>query len=303
MEEGTAIEDHLKHMKTLTDKLAAIDAVVTEEDQIVTLLGSLPDSYTNLVTALESRVDDLSLEFVHQSLKNEEQKRQEKRTESVNQSNDTALFSNRHYNKPRKPIVCFNCQLPGHIQRYCPGKPVKKADLQQHTANRVTSSDNLSDECSRDYAFVVSNPLPHINASWIIDSGASRHMTAHRAYFTEYRLLEVPEKVSLGDGHTVDAIGIGTVGIMLTLGRKVSRAGTIHDVLHVPRLAENLFSVRSATEKGKIIQFGNNRCWLKDEQGKVRAMGTLRNKLYYLDCEPLTRTDRAKEVASVAVNI
>ena len=75
MKEGTPIEQHMKHMKDLSDKLAAVGAAITEEDQVVTILGSLPESYANLVTALEARVDNLTLDFVHQSLKNEEQKR------------------------------------------------------------------------------------------------------------------------------------------------------------------------------------------------------------------------------------
>ena len=77
MKEGTPIEHHLKHMKDLTDRLAAINAAVDEKDQVSTLLGSLPDSYSNVVTALEAQGNDLNLEFV-QSLKNEEQKGLEK---------------------------------------------------------------------------------------------------------------------------------------------------------------------------------------------------------------------------------
>ena len=54
MKEGTSIELHLKHMKEITDKLAAIGAPISEEDQVVTLLGSLPASYSGLVvTTLE----------------------------------------------------------------------------------------------------------------------------------------------------------------------------------------------------------------------------------------------------------
>ena len=51
-------------MKELTDKLAAVRAPIDEEDQVVTLLGSLPQSYSMLVTALEARVDDIKLDFV-----------------------------------------------------------------------------------------------------------------------------------------------------------------------------------------------------------------------------------------------
>ena len=51
------MESHLKEMKEITDKLASIGAEVVEQDQVVTLLGSLPPSYSALVTALEARVD------------------------------------------------------------------------------------------------------------------------------------------------------------------------------------------------------------------------------------------------------
>ena len=40
MKEGTSIENHIKHMKELTDKLAAIGAPISDEDKVVTLLGS-----------------------------------------------------------------------------------------------------------------------------------------------------------------------------------------------------------------------------------------------------------------------
>ena len=63
MKEGTAVEAHLKEMKELTDQLAALSAPVSEEDQVVTLLGSLPSSFATLVTALEARGDDLNLSY------------------------------------------------------------------------------------------------------------------------------------------------------------------------------------------------------------------------------------------------
>ena len=74
MKEGTSAEKHLKYMKKLTDRLVAIGAPIDEEDQVVTLLGSLPKSYSTLVTALEARSDDISLNYVQQALVHEEQK-------------------------------------------------------------------------------------------------------------------------------------------------------------------------------------------------------------------------------------
>ena len=75
MKEGTPMEVHLKEMKEITDKLASIGAPISEEDQVVTLLGSLLSSYSTLVTALEAHVDDIWLDFVQQALVHEEQKR------------------------------------------------------------------------------------------------------------------------------------------------------------------------------------------------------------------------------------
>lgn len=75
MKEGTSIETHLKHMKEITDKLASFGAPISEEDQVVTLLGSLLQSYSTLVTALEACAnDDLKLTHVQQVLIHEKMK-------------------------------------------------------------------------------------------------------------------------------------------------------------------------------------------------------------------------------------
>ena len=67
------MEAHIKTMKELIDSLAAINAPTAEEDQVVTLLGSLPPSYSTLVTALEAR-DAVTLSYVQQSFIHEEQR-------------------------------------------------------------------------------------------------------------------------------------------------------------------------------------------------------------------------------------
>ncbi len=61
-------------MKELTDKLSSIGSPISEEDQVVTLLGSLPSPFDSVVIALEARVDDLTLDFVQQQLLHQERK-------------------------------------------------------------------------------------------------------------------------------------------------------------------------------------------------------------------------------------
>ena len=49
--------------------------MISEEDQIVTLLGSLPDSYATMVTAMEAHMGTLTLQYVQQAVISEEQRR------------------------------------------------------------------------------------------------------------------------------------------------------------------------------------------------------------------------------------
>ena len=126
MSSDTSIEKHLKHMKELTDRLAAIKAPISEEDQVVTLLGSLPDSYSTLVTALETQKEPPTLEFVRQALMNEEQKRREQVPASASVSgvrshadSDTALSAGAAA-EGRPSRGCYKCGDLNHFQRSCP---------------------------------------------------------------------------------------------------------------------------------------------------------------------------------------
>ncbi len=75
MKEGTSVEQHLKLMKDLTDQLAVTEAPIAEEDKVIMLLGSLPRSYSNVVTAFEVQKDLVQLYFLQQALLHAEQKR------------------------------------------------------------------------------------------------------------------------------------------------------------------------------------------------------------------------------------
>ena len=59
---------------------------------------------------------------------------------------------------------------------------------------------------------------------WLIDSGATSHMTHSKEFLCHYQKFETPEKVSLGDGHTVTAIGSGEIKVKMRF--KVSEQKT-----------------------------------------------------------------------------
>ncbi|GMF43610.1 unnamed protein product [Phytophthora lilii] len=78
MEEGDDVLEHINKIKTLAEQLDAVNAPVSEDDLVITLLASLSESYQFLITALESRADSLTWELVTARLLHEDMKRKEK---------------------------------------------------------------------------------------------------------------------------------------------------------------------------------------------------------------------------------
>lgn len=81
--------------------------------------------------------------------------------------------------------------------------------------------------------------------NWIVDSGATCHICNSKELFEDLHPLSRPQKVTLGDGHTLEVIGTGAVEVKLKLPGEESKIGRLNEVLYVPTLAYNLLSVAS----------------------------------------------------------
>ena len=53
------MNEHIKSMSEIFQELAVISDAISEEDKVVHLLASLPDSYNVLVTALEAQSENV----------------------------------------------------------------------------------------------------------------------------------------------------------------------------------------------------------------------------------------------------
>ena len=145
----------------------------------------------------------------------------------------------------------------------------------KHNATPAHGDTDKSDDSGA--VFAVGLSVMKGDDCWIIDSGASQHMTSNRDLLINYQKFSEPEPVVLGDGRSVDALGAGEIRITMLLGpkEKDERKSTMTKVLYVPKLAANLFSARATAMKGKVVQFGHTLCWIKDSQGKLVARGRL----------------------------
>ena len=288
MSEGDSIQKHIKNMLEIFDELAIVGDPMEDEDRVVHLLASLPNSYEVLVTALEANAEVPELEMVIERLRHEESKLKEK-VKTGNEMYNNALMSNGRFHKSGDLRKCFNCKKKGHISRNCEElKKKESANVSSENSRERRDSSSSSESDSEVVGFVVSQALlssgPDIGKSkWVVDSGASCHMSNSKRMFSKLKPLEKPEMVEVGDGKFVEAEGKGSVKLSVNAGHS-TKSCKLHDVLYIPDLSFNLFSVSKATEKGKSAEFTKKSCRFRDNEGSVVAIANKVGNLYYLDC-------------------
>ena len=130
--------------------------------------------------------------------------------------------------KDYSKVKCWNCQKMGHYAVVCPEKKKKKGKTQDVAAS--AEIEDFAGRFDREFAFTTcesssagspatqvqrEHAFPSISGAssgiWYVDSGASRHMTGVREYFSELSESGTDIEVVLGDDRVVRAVGVGTV--------------------------------------------------------------------------------------------
>ena len=171
---GGSVQEHIRQMTDLFRGLAEMDLPLTEEDKVVYLLASLPESFGVLVTALEASHEVATMDVVTERLLHEERKRG---------GYDTAVeekaltLTGKH---PRKKGPCHHCGKMGHYKRDCWKLAGKKAEPQKEDeggkdkTSLVTELSGLTDDAE---VLVVSHALSiGSSCSWIVNLGNVSHV-------------------------------------------------------------------------------------------------------------------------------
>jgi hypothetical protein len=109
------------------------------------------------------------------------------------------------------------------------------------------------------------NNLP-VNGGWVINSGASAHMSSDDGTLSSTRALSTPHYVTVGNGASMPVSVFGHTFLHTPLGYSF----VLNYVLHVPKLVHNLLSVRKFTHDNFCsIEFDPFRFSVKDLQMKT----------------------------------
>jgi len=158
---------------------------------------------------------------------------------------------------PRRKGCCRNCGIYGHSAEDCKRpKKEKKKEAQQPEANVAVAGHEqgalMLATCDVVHAphqivHMTENVIPVEvpNDEWVLDTGASNHMTGTRSALSQLD-ASVRGSVHFGDGSRVEIQGVGSVVIQdRQHGHKV-----LTDVYYIPQLKSNIISLGQLEEKG-----------------------------------------------------
>lgn len=284
MESNDSMSQHVAKVENLARQIKEAGDECSDMAIMTKILGSLPQKYRNLRQAWLSldETKQTNVNLTARLLDEEVSLTSYEETETAlnvskptTNSTGTKPKSNR-YHKQR--VTCYNCQKKGHYARDCRGQKKNTNE------NRSNESKNKTPQSSNMTAFTTEERKSWDGKQddlWIMDSGASAHMTHKREFFSELRDADINTIVKLGNNQELVVKGVGIVRIKKLINDKWFES-VINDVLFIPDLRKNLFSEGVVTAKGMKIVKENDSASVYENGCLVACAVKEANNLYRL---------------------
>ena len=285
---------HINEFNGIVSQVINQKLAMDDEFKAAFLLCTLPDSWDTFRTSLSNSSAMLTYPDIEGALLQEEMNRKNNTVSKSGALNTRGRSQQRGRSKERKgnksrsssrDITCYYCGKKGHLKKQCyKFKNDKKK-------GKVTESKGSSEDVnvskvvdSEDELLVVSSNdtqvLKHTEKScmhdWIIDSGASFHVTPFRELFCRFTAGR-HGVVFLGNDHACHIIGIGDIQLVLSNGSQLM----LSDVRYIPDIRQNLISTGQLDDDGYRTIFGDCQ-WRISKGALVIAKGPKVSTLYHL---------------------
>jgi hypothetical protein len=153
-------------------------------------------------------------------------------------------------------VRCYCCNQLGHLASHCPERKKKKKEPEGPETTATTTMEDFASKYDREFSLVtlvssVSSGGFGGDIRWIVDSGASCHMTGIWQVFLN--ITEIgPERQVVNEGGMAQVVrGVGRVRFQLKYGGFLELDG----VLFVPGLRVNFLSVSALEDVGYCTLF------------------------------------------------
>lgn len=272
-------------IQQFADDLKAEGEDVKESWVMTRILGTLPQQLHHFRSAWDNvSSEEKSIDLLVERLRLEEDRLTESKP-----TNQNALFTkqNKKGQQPKSnmretsKVECFKCGQRGHIKKDCKNKPSAKYIAyckENYNCNICHKKGHFAKECSKGNSnqdshqkqdskntnrralITVGLSTTEVNDDkssedcknvWYQDCGATHHMSSHRDWMTNYITLGKPLNVMIGDATILEGIGIGDIETEAYDGKDWNKV-VLKDVLYVPELTFNLFSVTQLLDKGYV---------------------------------------------------
>ena len=170
MKDGESVEEHIKVMTELFNGLAVLGDVINEEDKVIYLLASLPESYNTLVTALEANETVPKMETITERILHAERK----------QADGKKAFFSKHHSRGKGPR-CHYCK---RLEKNCFDHLREEKDKDKDKGRTPKPKTGGGKQTKPAVGLVTCHALRTSDVHgdyWIVDSGATCYICNDRS--------------------------------------------------------------------------------------------------------------------------
>lgn len=279
------MRQHLTELDTLFERIENVGCRLDEDVKGAFMLASVPNSYDNVVTAIQGRMEVFRINFVKTKLLEEYERRRDKeeQQQAMHKEEPKAMVAKdmrKNQNDFDQKRLCYACGSPQHLMRNCEmlRKLRGESSLSNDARRSATSAKSAVEESGRQVCFAT---IPEsIKDTWYLDSGASEHMTG-KAMNLDWTKPVDRQKVTLADEKVLYSKRMGVKNMAVKEGEGKVIQVRLDRVLVVEGLSANLISVQAITRKGYEVLFNVDECRIL-RIGETIVTGVRDGKLYRL---------------------
>ena len=241
------------------------------------ILAGLPRDFDTVVAVLEISDHKLELDTVLSKLLQAEQ-----RLGRGEKPDNRAFFTSRSSNQKHRTGTsstgssikeCWYCGRRGHLKADC----LKRKSDEQGRRNYPRGPGPITGRGGHRSVAAMGVSAVNWDHDWVLDSGASSHITGNRDMLTNIRETDHNIPVTFANGTVSEATYMGDALLDTDTATILLR-----DVLYVPAAAANLFSVTTATRRDTKFHFGLTGCTIHHQGRDIGEAKRGLNGLYYI---------------------